>query len=121
MVNAHALVVLELPRVLDVVASFATSDLGGERVRGLAPRTDSAWLDRQHARIAAMRVVSAGDDAWHPDSIPDLGGPLARLRVIGSVWTGLELLAGATLLRSSRRTRTALRDERRPAVVRAML
>jgi DNA mismatch repair protein MutS2 len=120
-VNAHALVVLELPRVLDVVAGFATSDLGASRIRAFAPTSDAAVLDREHGRIAAMRAAISGDEPWHPDPIPDLAGPLTRLRVIGSSWSGPELLGGAVLLRSSRRTQTALRDQRRPAVVRAVL
>src|SRR5688572_15275660 len=37
------------------------------------------------------------------------------------MWTSHELLAAAVLLRSSRRTREALRDERRPVVLRAVL
>ena len=119
--NAHALSVLELARVLDVVAGFATSDLGAARVRALTPGDDRAWLDREHARIAATRAAIDGDDPWRPDPLPDLSGPLTRLRVEGSMWTGLELLAGATLLRSSRHTQTRLRDARRPAVVRALL
>jgi len=120
-VNAHALAVLELPRVLDVVAGFATSDLGAARTRALAPTTDTEWLEREHARVAAMRAAILGDEPWHPDPIPDLSGPLTRLRVVGSSWSGTELLAGATLLRSSRHTQAALREERRAAVVRAVL
>ncbi|HTE48159.1 MAG TPA: endonuclease MutS2 [Gemmatimonadaceae bacterium] len=119
--NAHALSVLELPRVLDVVAGFATSNLGAERVRQLTPSTDTSRLEREHARVAAVRAAILGDDPWRPDPIPDLTGPLARLRVLGSLWTGAELFAGATLLRSSRRTQARLRDSRRPAIVRALL
>jgi DNA mismatch repair protein MutS2 len=37
------------------------------------------------------------------------------------VWSGVELAGGAQLLRSARRTRESLRDERRPAVARAVL
>ncbi|MEP6493774.1 MAG: endonuclease MutS2 [bacterium] len=119
--NAHALSVLELPRVLDVVAGFATSDLGAKRIRALAPTTEADRLEREHARVAAVRAAILGDDPWRPDPIPDLTGPLARLRVLGSLWTGAELFAGATLLRSSRRTQLRLRDSRRPAIVRALL
>jgi DNA mismatch repair protein MutS2 len=119
--NAHALSILELPRVLDVVAGFATSDPGAARVRGLAPSTDRDWLDREHTRVAAMRSAIHGDEPWHPDPTPDIAGPLTRLRVAGSMWTGPELVAGATLLRSSRQTQQALRDPRRPAIVRAVL
>jgi DNA mismatch repair protein MutS2 len=120
-VNAHALSVLELPRALDVVAGHTTSDLGAARVRALTPTTDRGWLDREHARVAAMRAAIQGDDPWRPDPIPDLSGPLTRLRVIGSVWNGVELMAAATLLRSARRTQARLRDPKRPAIVRALL
>lgn len=119
--NAHALGVLELPRVLDVVAGHTTSNLGAARVRELAPTTDREWLEREHARVAAMRAAIQGDEPWRPDPIPDLAAPLTRLRVIGSVWSGTELFAAATLLRSSRRTQTRLRDPKRPAIVRALL
>ncbi|HEY4216890.1 MAG TPA: endonuclease MutS2 [Gemmatimonadaceae bacterium] len=119
--NPHALSVLEFPRVLDVVAGFATSNLGAERVRTLTPAADITILEREHARVAAMRAAIVGDDPWHPDPIPDLAGPLTRLRVLGSRWTGAELFAASTLLRSSRRTQMRLRDPRRPAVVRALL
>jgi DNA mismatch repair protein MutS2 len=120
-VNQHALSILELPRVLDVVAGFAASDLGAARVRSLAPSTDLSWLESEHARVAAMRTAIQGDEPWSPGRIPDLTGPLARLRVLGSLWTGVELIAGADLLRSSRRAQTQLRDPKRPAIIRAVL
>ncbi len=119
--NAHALAVLELPRVLDVLAEHATSALGANRIRALTPTTDRAWLDREHARVGAMRAAAQGNDGWQPDPIPDLTGPLTRLRVIGSRWTGPELVDGAILLRSSRRTRAQLDDPRRAPIVRAVL
>src|SRR5581483_12039924 len=119
--NSHALAVLEFPRVLDVVASYATSDLGAARIRALSPQADAPWLESEHARVAAMRAALGGDEPWRPDPIPDLTAPLTRLRVIGALWTGTELVAGATLLRSSRRTQAALRDPKRPAIVRAVL
>jgi DNA mismatch repair protein MutS2 len=53
--------------------------------------------------------------------VPELEGALQRLRVSGIMWTSHELLAGAVLLRSARRTREALRDERRSAILRAVL
>jgi DNA mismatch repair protein MutS2 len=119
--NAHALAVLEFPRALDVVAGFATSDLGGASIRARRPTTDGDALAREHARVAAMRDALTGDDPWRPDPIPDLTSALKRLRVIGSVWNGQELMAAATLLRSSRRTQSRLRDPKRPAIVRAVL
>ncbi len=119
--NAHALAVLEFSRVLDLVAQRAASSLGAERVRALTPGTDRAWLEAEHGRVAAVRAMREGDHPWHPEPLPDVTAALARLRVAGSRWTADELRQGGQLLRSARLTREALRDEKRPAVARAVL
>ena len=119
--NAHALGILEYPRLLDVVADFAASALGAARVRALAPRADLAWLETEHQRVGAVRGLLGGDLPWHPEPVPELEQALQRLRIGGIVWTSHELLAAGVLLRSARRTREALRDERRPAILRAVL
>jgi DNA mismatch repair protein MutS2 len=119
--NPHALAILEFPRLLELVAERAASAPGVARVRALAPSSDLAWLDAEHRRVAAVRSLLVGEPAWSPESVPELEDAIGRLRVIGSIWSGSELLAGAVLLRSARRTREALRDDRRPALVRAVL
>ncbi|MGZ8376542.1 MAG: endonuclease MutS2 [Gemmatirosa sp.] len=119
--NTHALTVLEFPRVLAVVAERATSSLGARRLRAAQPSTDLAWLASEHRRVAAMRALVTSEGGWSPEPLPDLTEPLARLRVFGTVWSAPELLAGGTLLRSSRRTREALGDPKRPPVVSAVL
>lgn len=107
--------------MLDVVAGFASSDLGAARVRELTPVVDLAFLESEHARVAAMRTAIQGDEPWAPGPIPDLSGALTRLRVVGSLWTGIELIGAATLLRTSRRAQQQLRDPKRAAIVRAVL
>ncbi|HEY2026674.1 MAG TPA: hypothetical protein VGG78_06665, partial [Gemmatimonadaceae bacterium] len=119
--NAHALGILEFPRLLDLVAERATSAPGAARVRALAPSADLVFLEAEHRRVAAVRSLVGSDAPWSPEPVPELSGPIRRLRVEGSVWSGPELSAGAQLLQSSRRTRESLRDERRPAVARAVL
>jgi DNA mismatch repair protein MutS2 len=119
--NSHALGVLEFDRVLALVADRASSTSGAARVRSLTPSADRVWLDSEHRRVSAMRSLITGDDAWNPEPIPELSAPLARLRVEGTLWTGAELLAGGTLLRSARRTLESLRDPRRPAMAVAVL
>jgi DNA mismatch repair protein MutS2 len=109
--NSHALAVLELPAVLQLVASRASSSLGSERVRSLAPSTDRSWLREEHDRVEAVRALAFGDAAWRPEPIPDVSSPLSRLRLAGSSWTGAQLLDGALLLRSSRLTRELLERE----------
>ncbi|MEP6999616.1 MAG: endonuclease MutS2 [bacterium] len=119
--NAHALGILEFPRLLELVAERASSVPGAARVRALTPSADLTWLESEHRRVAAVRSLLGSEPVWRPEPVPELAGAIQRLRVIGSVWNGLELVAGAVLLRSARRTRDALRDDRRPAVIRAVL
>lgn len=119
--NAHALNVIEFPRVLALVAERASSALGAEHVRALTPTDERAWIETEHSRVAAMRALAAGDGGWKPESAPDIREPIARLRAVGSRWTGEQLNGGALLLRSSRLTREALTDPRRQSVATAIL
>lgn len=119
--NAHALAILEFPRLLAVVAGRAHSGPGAAAVRALAPVTDRAMVEAEHRRVEAMRALVASDLGWPAEPIPDLGTPLQRLRIEGLGWSALELLQAAVLLRTSRRTRDALRDPRRPLVIVAVL
>ena len=68
-----------------------------------------------------MRALVASELGWPSEPIPDLAEPLRRLRIEGLSWSAPELLHAATLLRSSRRTRDALRDPRRPPLIVAFL
>ena len=119
--NTHALSVLEFPRVLDVVADRATSTLGAAAVRALRPATDRDWLATELARVQAMRAMLGGEGGWIPEPVPDVRQALARLRLEGATLDGVQLTAIGTLLRSSRRTQSALRDARRPAMATAYL
>ncbi|MFZ9899640.1 MAG: endonuclease MutS2 [Gemmatimonadaceae bacterium] len=127
----HALDVLEFARLLEHIAGFASSGPGAARIRALRPlrvggtrpeREDAlAALRLIHRQVGAMRVLVAGEEGWRPEGIPDLGAALTRLRVPGTVWSGLELRDLITLLVSSRRTQLALRAEAVPAMVRGLL
>ncbi|HET9424984.1 MAG TPA: endonuclease MutS2 [Gemmatimonadaceae bacterium] len=119
--NPHGLSILEYPRVLDIVAGHASSDAGGQRVRSYAPRTDREWLENEHARVAAVRTLVSAEEPWHPYPIADVSAALSRLRVEGVALGGPELNGIGTLLRSSRLTTVALRDQKRPAITRAVL
>lgn len=119
--NRHALAVLEFQRLLEEVAACASSELGAARVRALAPSTEREWIEREHARVAAVVSLRSEDPPWHPEPVPDLRIALERLGIAGLSWGAAELLAARQLLRSARRTREALTDEKRSAAARAML
>ncbi|HMS03880.1 MAG TPA: hypothetical protein PKE51_12945, partial [Gemmatimonadaceae bacterium] len=119
--NVPAPGILELARVLTHVSQRAHSAAGAAAVRALQPQTARAWLEAEHRRVGAMRTLITGDGAYTPEPIPDLSGPLARLRIAGASWSAEELRHGGVFLRSSRRTRDALREPLRPAIARAVL
>ena len=119
--NAHALGILELSRLLAHVAGRAHSAPGAAAVRALVPSTDRRWIESEQQRVTALRALVESDAGWVSEAIPELADPLKRLRINGVSWSALELLQGAILLRSSRRTRDALRDPRRPALPVAIL
>lgn len=119
--NRHALGVLEFDSALDLVAGFASSALGATRMREFAPTCDRGWIEREHARVAAMRSIVEGDAAWHPQQIFDIGSALSRLRVEGASLSAGDLLGMRGFLRSSRLSAESLRDDRLAAVSLAML
>ncbi|MDQ6610926.1 MAG: hypothetical protein M3Y64_00720, partial [Gemmatimonadota bacterium] len=119
--NQHALGILEFPRLLAHVAGRAHSGPGAAAVRARAPSTDRQLIESEHLRVNAVRSQVQSDLNWPSEAIPDVEQPLSRLRIEGLTWSALELLQAATLLRSSRRMRDALRDPRRPAVAKAVL
>ena len=81
----HALGVLEFGRVLERVASRASSVAGRRRILGLRPRVDVEGIARELDRVAAaMRLVDASPQ-WAPGPIPDLEEVLPQLGVEGAV------------------------------------
>ena len=119
--NGHTLGVLEYHAALDLVAGFAASSLGAERVREAAPRSDRDWIEREHARVAAMRSLVEGEAAWRPQQMFDIRPALARLRVEGAPLSAPDLLAARNFLRSSRLTADSFRSDRAPALALALI
>jgi DNA mismatch repair protein MutS2 len=119
--NPHGLSILEFPRVIDIVAGYASSELGAARVRALTPLTDRVWLESEHERVIAVRGLVAGEEPWHPSPLVDVVSALQRLRIEGVALPATDLLGIGVLLRSARLTAMALRDPKRPAMSRAVL
>ena len=121
MSDVHALRILELDGALALVAGFAATGLGAEHVRAAQPSLDRDAVEREHSRVAALRAMVGSEAGWPSEPIPDLRAALERLAVPGTGLSATELLATATLLRSSRLTGEALADPRRPDIARAVL
>lgn len=107
----HALRVLELPRVLGLVAGRATSELGARRVRRLRPGVDRDAVARELDAVTEMTEYLRAAEHWAPPTVPDLRAVLKRLRVEGTVLDGEGLLGVAELLASARSARRDLPDD----------
>ena len=114
--NSHALNVIEFPRTLSLISERAGSSLGAERVRELLPLTDADAIEREHARLAAVRSLISAEEPWQLHGVPDARPGLTRLKVEGASLTAPDLLVLGALLRSSRLTRESLRGRASPVV-----
>ncbi|HJQ11842.1 MAG TPA: endonuclease MutS2 [Gemmatimonadaceae bacterium] len=119
--NSHALNVLEFPRTLAIIAERAVSPLGAERVRELTPMTDREAIEREHARVAAVRSLLTAEEPWTLHGVPDARAALTRLRVEGASLSAPDLLVIGALLRSSRLTRESFRGDKVSPVATAVL
>jgi DNA mismatch repair protein MutS2 len=119
--NSHALNVIEFPRTLALIAERATSALGAARVGELRPLTDREAIEREHARVAAVRSLLTAEQPWHLHGVPDASAALVRLRVEGASLVASDLLVLGALLRSSRITRDSLRGDRVTPMAAAIL
>ena len=119
--NNHALGVLEYRAALDLVAGFASSSLGAERVREAEPVSNREWIEREHARVAAMRNLVEGDASWHPQQMFDIRPALSRLRVEGASLSAPDLLAVRNFLRSSRLTLDSFKADRAAPMALALI
>lgn len=97
------------------------SSLGAERVRKLLPMTDREAIERELARVAAVRSLLSAEDPWMLYGVPDARAALTRLRIEGASLAAADLLVVGALLRASRLTRESFRGEKVSPVATAVL
>jgi len=119
--NSHALNVIEFPRTLALIAERAISPLGADRVRELIPMTEKATIEKEHARVAAVRSLLSAEEPWTLHGVPDARAALTRLKVQGASLSAMDILVLGSLLRSSRLTREAFRGDKVSPVATAVL
>jgi DNA mismatch repair protein MutS2 len=106
--NRHALDALEFDRVLDLVAGYATSDLGAEAVRAREPTAEEHAVATSLDQVDEMVSWLIRDESWAPPLIPDVRGPLHRLATLGSVLSESEFVGVLGLLVAARAVRSAM-------------
>lgn len=97
----HALGVLEFERVLERVATRATSNAGRRRILALRPSYDVKVIARELERVgASMRVVEISPQ-WVPGPIPDLEEALTQFGTHSAVLEPIDLCNIGTMLKTA--------------------
>src|SRR5262245_64061602 len=110
--NRHALQVLQFSEALDVVAGYASGPLGAAAVRALEPSYVLSVVNTELQRVEQMLLFLQRAESWAAPALPDLRAQLRKLLVEGSVWDPAPLRDLATVLESSRSTRSAIQKQR---------
>jgi len=106
--NRHALDALEFDRVLEIVATYATSELGAEAVLELRPSPDAEVVAESLHATDEMVSWRLRDEGWAPPYIPNLEAPLERLAVAGAMWSEAQLVDALRILEGAREVRRAI-------------
>ena len=73
-------IVLEWPRLLDVLATYARSTMGAARCRGLELATSLDDSQRHQQETSEMGQIQASGEALPALSFPDIRDPLVRAK-----------------------------------------
>ena len=105
----HALVVLEFPRVLERIASHASSEPGRRDVLALRPWREPKAVDEALAATDEMVGLVLRLEQWSPPPIPDAEPLVRKAGVEGAALDPEQLGSILALLRASRIVRADLR------------
>ena len=89
----QALEALEFEAVLEQVAGLAAGPLGAARVRARLPMVRQEDIQAELARVEELARLLRAGKGLVAEAVPELGSVLNRLRIMGSVLDGRELLA----------------------------
>jgi DNA mismatch repair protein MutS2 len=101
--TTDALDTIEFGEVLGLVAARAAGPLGAARVRSRRPVTDVSWIARELAQVEQVAALFRRRDGLLAEEVDDVGLPLARLRIEGSLLDGHELAGIRRLMATARR------------------
>ncbi len=102
-IDEHTLKVLEFGQVLEILASFASSELGRQAARALYPSTDPAWISPRLAQTSQLRDLLDQGTRVPLAGIRDVRPLFQRLATTQTVFEPAELLQiGDTLAASGR-------------------
>ena len=110
MVDEHALAVLEYPKVIDLLAGFATSSLGQAAVRRLAPLADIEQIIRLQAETTELKQLLMPEQDLPIGGLHDLSFILDKLEKGADVLPIDDILSVGDTLRAARNVQAYLAE-----------
>ncbi len=90
--------VLEFDSLLDLLRSYAASDLGRARLAGMAPSADLPWIQNQHQLTAEIREFRRVGGNFNFAGLVDISELLEKARISGSALETIEILSVITVV-----------------------
>ncbi len=89
---------LEFPRLLELVAGYATTEIGHAWVAALAPSADASWAEREQQRAHEVRALLAAGTSFDFHGLIDPGLLLEQAGIPGAILEMEEIRALAVLV-----------------------
>ena len=109
-IDEHTLRVLEFAQVLEILASFASSDLGRQAARTLFPSTDHAWICLRLSQTSQLRDLLDRGDRIPLAGIRDIRTLFEKLGTGQTVFEPADLLQVADTIAASGRLKRFLQE-----------
>lgn len=109
--NQHALIVVQYPEALGVVAGYASSNLGAQALRAFEPASSRSWIETELRRVEEMATLLVRSEQWAMPRIPDVRAALRKAAVAGAALDGSELNELAVLLQAAKAVKAAVQRQ----------
>jgi DNA mismatch repair protein MutS2 len=111
----HTIQVLEYEKGLSIIARYALTEAGRERVLALSPLVDTSQVTSRLKMISEMRVVREWGKTPPLADVEDLREAISRAKVPGAVLDARTVLRIGKLARTSRRVRSFYKEVKEKA------
>ena len=108
--NKKTLKVLEYNKVIEIVANFAYSDMGKEKILSLVPMSDIEEIEEALRETSEAVSIILQKGRIPLDGFQDINNALRKAR-IGSILTPGDLLKIAQVLKVTERVKDYIREE----------
>jgi len=110
--NKHAFEVLEFDKILEIISSYAFSDIGKKYIINLAPYSDYEKIIDEHKKVDEIRKVFESSKDLPLDGLSDIMPALKEARIANKILEPIQLQNIALFLTVARNVKEFIRNRR---------